>query len=112
MYLDEGEMAIISHGELTIKKIFDNTVVSKKISKVDWSVEQIEKGNFPHYMLKEINEQEHTVVDTMRGRLRVEDGDAFLGGIQDFLPRIKSARRYYITACGTSWHAGMIGNIY
>ncbi len=109
MYLDEGEMVIISDGELTIKKIFDNTVVSKKISKVDWSVEQIEKGNFPHYMLKEINEQEHTVVDTMRGRLRVEEGDAFLGGIQDFLPRIESARRYYITACGTSWHAGMIG---
>ena len=109
MYLDEGEMVIISDGELTIKKIFDNTVVSKKISKVDWSVEQIEKGNFPHYMLKEINEQERTVVDTMRGRLRVEDGDAFLGGIQDFLPRIESARRYYITACGTSWHAGMIG---
>ncbi len=109
MYLDEGEMAIISNGDLTIKKIFDNTVVSKKISKVDWSVEQIEKGNFPHYMLKEIHEQERTVVDTMRGRLRVEDGDAFLGGIQDFLPRIESARRYYITACGTSWHAGMIG---
>jgi glucosamine--fructose-6-phosphate aminotransferase (isomerizing) len=109
MYLDEGEMAIISGGDLTIKKIFNNKVVSKKISKVDWSVEQIEKGNFPHYMLKEIHEQERTVVDTMRGRLRVEDGDAFLGGIQDFLPRIESARRYYITACGTSWHAGMIG---
>ncbi|MBU0528786.1 glutamine--fructose-6-phosphate transaminase (isomerizing) [bacterium] len=109
MYLDEGEMAIISNGELTIKKIFDNTVVSKKISNVEWSVEQIEKGNFPHYMLKEIHEQERTVIDTMRGRLRVEEGDAFLGGIQDFLPRIESARRYYITACGTSWHAGMIG---
>jgi glucosamine--fructose-6-phosphate aminotransferase (isomerizing) len=109
MYLDEGEMAIISGGELTIKKIFDNTVVSKKISKVDWSVEQIEKGNFPHYMLKEIHEQERTVIDTMRGRLRVEEGTAFLGGIQDYLPRIESARRYYITACGTSWHAGMIG---
>ena len=109
MYLDEGEMAIISNGELTIKKIFDNTVVSKKISKVDWSVEQIEKGNYPHYMLKEIHDQERTVIDTMRGRLRVEEGTAFLGGIQDFLPRIESARRYYITACGTSWHAGMIG---
>jgi len=109
MYLDEGEMAIISGGELTIKKIFDNTVVSKKISKVDWSVEQIEKGNYPHYMLKEIHDQERTVIDTMRGRLRVEEGTAFLGGIQDFLPRIESARRYYITACGTSWHAGMIG---
>ena len=109
IYLDEGEMAIISGGDLTIKKIFNNKVVSKKISKVDWSVEQIEKGNFPHYMLKEIHEQEHTVVDTMRGRLRVEEGTAFLGGIQDFLPRIESARRYYITACGTSWHAGMIG---
>ncbi len=109
VYLDEGEMAIISGGELTIKKIFNNKIVSKKITKVDWSVEQIEKGNFPHYMLKEIHEQERTVIDTMRGRLRVEEGTAFLGGIQDFLPRIESARRYYITACGTSWHAGMIG---
>lgn len=109
VYLDEGEMAIISNGELTIKKIFNNKIVSKKITKVDWSVEQIEKGNFPHYMLKEIHEQEWTVIDTMRGRLRVEEGTAFLGGIQDFLPRIESARRYYITACGTSWHAGMIG---
>jgi len=109
MYLDEGEMAIISGGELTIKKIFDNSIVSKQISNVDWSVEQIEKGNYPHYMLKEIHDQERTVIDTMRGRLRVEEGTAFLGGIQDFLPRIESARRYYITACGTSWHAGMIG---
>lgn len=109
IYLDEGEMAIISDGELTIKKIFDNSIVSKKISNVDWSVEQIEKGNFPHYMLKEIHEQKRTVIDTMRGRLRVEEGTAFLGGIQDYLPRIESARRFYITACGTSWHAGMIG---
>ncbi len=109
MYLDEGEMAIITNGELTIKNIFENKIISKEISKVDWSVEQIEKGNYPHYMLKEINEQERTVVDTMRGRLRVEDGDAHLGGIRDFMPRIESARRYYITACGTSWHAGMIG---
>lgn len=109
VYLDEGEMAIISGGKLTIKKIFNNKLVSKKITKVDWSVEQIEKGNYPHYMLKEIHEQERTVIDTMRGRLRVEEGTAFLGGIQDFLPRIESARRYYITACGTSWHAGMIG---
>ncbi|MEE8341149.1 MAG: glutamine--fructose-6-phosphate transaminase (isomerizing) [Candidatus Neomarinimicrobiota bacterium] len=109
VYLDEGEMAIISKDELTIKKIFNNKVVSKKVTNVDWSVEQIEKGNYPHYMLKEIHEQERTVIDTMRGRLRVEEGTAFLGGIQDFLPRIESARRYYITACGTSWHAGMIG---
>ena len=109
VYLDEGEMAIISGGELIIKKIFDNSVVSKKILDVDWSVEQIEKGNYPHYMLKEIHDQERTVIDTMRGRLRVEEGTAFLGGIQDYLPRIESARRYYITACGTSWHAGMIG---
>ena len=109
VYLDEGEMAIITSDELTIKKIFNNKVVSKKISNVDWSVEQIEKGNYPHYMLKEIHEQERTIVDTMRGRLRVEEGDVVLGGIHDYMSRIESARRYYITACGTSWHAGMIG---
>lgn len=109
IYLDEGEMAIITNGELIIKNIFDNEVVSKKITNVDFSVEEIEKGNYPHYMLKEIHEQKRTVIDTMRGRLRVDEGSAFLGGLRDFLPRIESARRFYITACGTSWHAALIG---
>jgi len=59
--------------------------------------------------LKEIYEQEHTIIDTMRGRLRIDEGSVHLGGIQDHLLRIESARHFYITACGTSWHAGMIG---
>ena len=73
------------------------------------SMDQIEKGEFPHHMLKEIYEQVHTITDTMRGRIDPSDGSAHLGGITDQIDRIKSANRIYITACGTSWHAGLIG---
>jgi glucosamine--fructose-6-phosphate aminotransferase (isomerizing) len=109
IYLDEGEMVTITSAGYTIKQIFGNKIVSKEISILTGSVEQIEKGNFPHYMLKEIHEQKHTITDTLRGRLLLKEGSAHLGGIQDFLPRIENANRFYITACGTSWHAGLIG---
>jgi glucosamine--fructose-6-phosphate aminotransferase (isomerizing) len=109
VYLDEGEMVILSPAGYTIKRIFENQIVSKEVATLDWSYEQIEKGNYPHYMLKEIHEQERTITDTMRGRIQVQEGTAYLGGIQDWLPRIEQAQRLYITACGTSWHAGMIG---
>ncbi len=109
VYLDEGDMAIITSEGYTIKKIFDNQIVSREVATLNWSYEQIEKGNYPHYMLKEIHEQEQTIIDTMRGRIQVEKGNAHLGGVHDWLPRIETARRLYITACGTSWHAGLIG---
>ena len=73
------------------------------------SIEQIEKGDFDHFMLKEIHEQKHTITDTMRGRLNLEDGTTHLGGIADFKPSILAADRVYITAGGTSWHAALIG---
>jgi glucosamine--fructose-6-phosphate aminotransferase (isomerizing) len=109
IYLDEGEMVTITRDGHTIKKIFDNKVVSKEISILTGSVEQIEKGNYPHYMLKEIHEQEHTIADTLRGRIQIAEGMVHLGGIHDFVSRIENANQLYITACGTSWHAGMIG---
>ncbi len=109
VYLDEGEMAVLYNKGYTISKIYDQQIVSKKITTIEHDLEAIEKGNFPHFMLKEIYEQKNTITDTMRGRLQVADGTAFLGGLSDFMPRIENANRLYITACGTSWHAGLIG---
>ncbi|MDP7037138.1 MAG: glutamine--fructose-6-phosphate transaminase (isomerizing), partial [Candidatus Marinimicrobia bacterium] len=109
IFLEEGEMVTITTKGHEIKKIHDNKVVSKAVTQLDMTVEQIEKGNFPHFMLKEIHDQQHTIVDTMRGRLLVDEGTAHLGGIRDCMDRIQNASRFYITACGTSWHAGLIG---
>jgi len=109
VYLDEGEILTINNGAHEIRTIAEDKVVQKIATEIDFTIDQIEKGDFPHYMLKEIHEQVNTITDTMRGRLNIEDGTAHLGGISDHIDRIKSARRFYITACGTSWHAGLIG---
>tara|TARA_B100000929_G_scaffold288893_1_gene278314 strand:+ start:613 stop:2451 length:1839 start_codon:yes stop_codon:yes gene_type:complete len=109
VYLDEGEILTINNGAHEIRTIAEDKVVQKISTEIDFTIDQIEKGDFPHYMLKEIHEQVNTITDTMRGRLNIEDGTAHLGGISDHIDRIQSARRFYITACGTSWHAGLIG---
>ncbi len=109
VYLDEGEMVTIYRDHYAIRRIEDNTIVSKQITQLDMSIEEIEKGNFPHFMLKEIHDQKRTIADTLRGRLIIENGTAHLGGIRDYLQRIESSSQIIITACGTSWHAGLIG---
>ena len=109
IYLDDGEMVKISRSNYTISNIDSSQVISKTLTEIDLSIEEIEKGKFPHYMLKEINDQSHSITDTMRGRLNFKDGTTQLGGILDYLPNLLSASRIYITACGTSWHAGLIG---
>ena len=109
IYLEENEYALIDESGHRIKRLDDEKELNKPTSRIDFTIEEIEKGNYPHYMLKEIYEQEHTITDTMRGRLRIDEGSVHLGGIQDHLLRIENARHFYITACGTSWHAGMIG---
>ena len=102
-------MVVLKNDGYTISQIKDKKVVYKDISIIEHDLEAIEKGNFPHFMLKEINEQVNTITDTMRGRLQVDKGNAFLGGLSDYMTRIENAKRFYITACGTSWHAGLIG---
>jgi len=109
IYLEENEYVLIDEHGHRIKHLDDEKELNKPTSRIDFTIEEIEKGNYPHFMLKEIYEQEHTITDTMRGRLRLDKGSVHLGGIQDHLLRIESARHIYITACGTSWHAGMIG---
>tara|TARA_Y100001934_G_C12370079_1_gene785765 strand:- start:1384 stop:3225 length:1842 start_codon:yes stop_codon:yes gene_type:complete len=109
IFLDDGEIAKISKAGYSISKLDSNKVISKTSTEIDFSIEAIEKGQFPHFMLKEIYDQVHSITDTMRGRLNLKDGTTQLGGITDYIPNLLSASRIYITACGTSWHAGLIG---
>ena len=82
---------------------------NKTVDKIDLKINEIEKGNFSHFMLKEIFDQKHSIADTMRGRINLKDGTTLLGGIMDQIQSLRYASRIYITACGTSWHAGLIG---
>jgi len=109
IYFKDGEMVKLTRETHVISNIFSKEVLTKTLSEIDLSIEEIEKGEFPHYMLKEIHDQKHSITNTMRGRLNLDDGTTHLGGIADCIPNLLSASRIYITACGTSWHAGLIG---
>ena len=109
IYLDDNELVLIEDENFSISKIDSKTIINKTLSKIDLTIEEIEKGEFPHFMIKEIHDQRHSISDTMRGRFNLDSGTTQLGGIIDYLPNILSASRIYITACGTSWHAGLIG---
>ena len=109
IYLDEGEIVTIDEKGHSIRSMRDDMIVNRETTEIEFSIEEIEKGEFPHFMLKEIHEQVFTIKDTMRGRIDPIYGTAHLGGIEDYMNRIQDAHRIYITACGTSWHAGLIG---
>ena len=108
IYLDDGEMAVIRPGGLTTATV-DAVPTHKEVQQVEWSLEQIEKQGYPHFMLKEIVEQPDSLADTMRGRLEAEPGEVHLGGIRDVAKTLAHARRVILTACGTAWHAGLVG---
>ena len=109
IYLDDNELVSIKDDNYSISKIDSKNIVTKTLTKIDLTIEEIEKGEYPHFMLKEIHDQRHSISDTMRGRFNLDDGTTQLGGISDYFSNILSASRIYITACGTSWHAGLIG---
>ena len=109
IYLDEGEIVTITKSGHEIRSIDDDNIINKISTEIELSIDEIEKGEFSHHMLKEIHDQIHTITDTMRGRIDPSDGSAHLGGIAEQIDRIKNAHRIYITACGTSWHAGLMG---
>ncbi len=108
IYLDDNEMAIINKNKVTIKTIED-IPVNKRIEQISIDRRKIEKGGYPHFMLKEIMEQPQTVFDSMRGRLLEQEGTVRLGGIEHDVSSLIHARRVLISACGTSWHAALIG---
>jgi len=108
--LDEGEMAIISKNGYEIRKIDNNNIVTKEIEKIEHSIEEIEKGEFDHFMLKEIYEQPISLSNSVRGRINFDNNQIHLGGLNDWVQHLQEIDIIYITACGTSWHAAQIGS--
>jgi glucosamine--fructose-6-phosphate aminotransferase (isomerizing) len=109
IYLEDEEMAIIKLGEnIRIRKIQDNTEVVPDIQQLKLNLEQIEKGGYNHFMLKEIHEQPQSIVDAYRGRLLASKGIIKMGSVDNNISRFLNANRIVIVACGTSWHAGLV----
>jgi len=108
VYLDDGDYAVLGRdGYRTFH--LERGAVRRRVHEVTWDLEAIEKGGYAHFMLKEIHEQPSSLRDVMRGRLLEEEGDARLGGITLSDEELAAVERIVITACGTSWHAGLIG---
>jgi glucosamine--fructose-6-phosphate aminotransferase (isomerizing) len=109
IYLEDEEMAIVRlHKPLKIRKIKDDSLVDPYIQELQMNLEQIEKGGYDHFMLKEIYEQPNVIKDTYRGRLLANQGIIQMAGIEDNLEKFLHAERIIIVACGTSWHAGLV----
>jgi len=109
IYLEDEEMAIIKLGrDIKIRKIKDDSLVAPYIQELQLNLEQIEKGGYDYFMLKEIFEQPSVIKDTYRGRLLADKGIIRLGGLEDHIEKFINADRIIIVACGTSWHAGLV----
>nr|MEE4267808.1 glutamine--fructose-6-phosphate transaminase (isomerizing) [Candidatus Krumholzibacteria bacterium] len=108
IYLDDGEMVTLTPGGIKTMNI-KNETIKKEIQQITWDLDQIQKGGYEHFMLKEIFEQPQTIRDAFRGRILPEVGDVKLGGIQLTDWELRNIRRIIILACGTSWHAGLVG---
>ena len=109
VYLEDGEIARVNSGEKLEIKTIENESKTPYIHELELSLDTIEKDGFPHFMLKEIYEQPKSILDTMRGRVDPETKEVKLGGISDYEQKLINADRIIIVACGTSWHAGLIG---
>ena len=109
IYLEDGEMANIRlHKPMKVRKIKDDSIVDPYIQELQMNLEQIEKGGYDHFMLKEIYEQPNVIKDTYRGRLHANEGLIQMAGVEDNLEKFLNADRIIIIACGTSWHAGLV----
>ncbi len=106
IYLNDGEIATLKEDSLVIKTI-ENEIKNPYIQKLEMKIEELEKGGFPNFMLKEIYEQPRSIKDSMRGRISAKEGIVKLGGIENFEDKLFNAKRILIVACGTSWHAGL-----
>ncbi|HEY5440262.1 MAG TPA: glutamine--fructose-6-phosphate transaminase (isomerizing) [Gemmatimonadaceae bacterium] len=110
VYLDDGEMAVLTKDDYRVMDLNAQTI-KKRVNRIDWNLEQIEKGGFDHFMLKEIMEQPETIQNTMRGRSVDDDGFSKLGGLNLSKDELQHFDHIIITACGTSWHSALIGKM-
>ncbi len=107
VYFEDGEIAEVFADRFHTKNIFDEDI-AKEVHEVSMSLEEIDRGGYPTFMIKEIMEQPDSVLNSMRGRLLPDDGNAKLGGLEEVVDRLAASSRIIITACGTSWHAGLV----
>ncbi len=108
IYLNDEEIVTVTRdGNFTVKTI-DNQIQEPKVQELDLKLEELEKGGYDHFMLKEIYQQSETIWESMRGRISSEEGWVVVGGMSEHIKRMTNAKRFIIAACGTSWHAGMI----
>jgi glucosamine--fructose-6-phosphate aminotransferase (isomerizing) len=110
-YLNDGEMAILSPDGIKTKTV-TNQIIEKKVEKITFDIERIEKSGYPHYMLKEIFEQPETIHDAFRGRTLMSEGKVKLGGLRDVEEQLADAERIIFLACGTSWHAALVAEYF
>ena len=110
IYLEDGELAIIKKNrEIRVRKIENDKLTDTNVQELQLSLDQIEKGGYEHFMLKEIHEQPKAIIDTYRGRMLPDEGIIKMAGIDDNISKFTNAERIIIVACGTSWHAGLVG---
>jgi glucosamine--fructose-6-phosphate aminotransferase (isomerizing) len=109
IYLNDEEIVVVRKGEKVKIKTIENKTKTPYIQKLELNLTQLEKGGFDHFMLKEIYEQPNSIHDSLRGRLNAREGTVKLGGISDYEQKLVNAKRIIIIACGTSWHAGLVG---
>ena len=109
VYLEDEEIAILTRGEELKIRTTANQEKTPYIQELEWNLSELEKGGYDHFMLKEIYEQPRSIRDSLRGRLNIEAGTVSLGGIIDYEQKMLNAKRIIIIACGTSWHAGLVG---
>ncbi|MFN5384291.1 MAG: glutamine--fructose-6-phosphate transaminase (isomerizing) [Bacteroidota bacterium] len=107
IYLKDGEVAIVENKELIVKSI-ENVVQVPYVQELELSLEQLEKGGYPHFMLKEIYEQPRSIFDSFRGRFDSSTGEVHMRSMEDYTDRLKEIKRLILIGCGTSWHAGLV----
>jgi glucosamine--fructose-6-phosphate aminotransferase (isomerizing) len=108
IFLDDGEIAVLKPDDFSIFDL-DRKLKEKEEVLLDWTVEKAQKGGYPHFMLKEIMEQSESLKDSQRGRLILEEGMAKLGGLESVKEKLRNIKRLIIVACGTAYHAGLVG---
>ena len=109
VYLEDGEVVEITKDNFITKDLADETEIEKEVHEISMTIDQLDKGGYPHFMLKEIMEQPESVRNSMRGRLLYEEGTSKLGGLSSVEDQLATSKRIIISACGTSWHSGLVG---
>lgn len=111
VYIEDGEMVTVTRDGFRIRNV-DDAEIRRRLVEIPWTLEEAEKGGFPHFMRKEIQEGPEVVGNAMRGRARVEDGFVKLGGLEPVAPRLRHTERVVLTAMGTSYHAALLGEYF